>query len=80
MWGLVGLLNTLDYKLREMRTPYRELRAGELHVLYVPRNPCDCINEERAGGEIGSYCKWTKQKIVAYKDEEVVEVKKCPSS
>lgn len=40
-WGLIGLLRTLHYKLLEMRTPSGEMRAGELHIVYVLRNPCD---------------------------------------
>lgn len=38
MWGLAGLLKTLDYKLCEMRTPSGDVRAGELHIIYVLRS------------------------------------------
>lgn len=39
--GLVSLRRTLDYKLCKMRTPSGEVRAGELCVIYVLRDPCD---------------------------------------
>lgn len=53
MWDLAGLLRTLDYKLSEMRTPSGEVKAEELHIIYVLKI-CDYYMNNKLGRGAGA--------------------------